>query len=65
MLPESAVSLRDGLLTIVLIGDLSGIGFLEYERYPLPREGDDVVGETQGAWNAADNVAGAVRGVCN
>ena len=25
----------------------------EYERYPLPREGDDVVGETHGAWNAA------------
>ena len=39
------------------------VRLFEYERYPLPREGDDVVGETHGAWNAADNVAGAIRGV--
>ena len=39
------------------------VRLFEYERYPLPREGDDIVGETHGAWNAADNVAGAIRGV--
>ena len=44
-------------------GYAADVRLFEYERYPLPREGDDVVGETHGAWNAADNVAGAVRGV--
>ena len=40
------------------------VRLLEYERYPLPREGDDVVGETHGAKIAGDAELRRSMGEC-